>query len=132
MDAVPIANVFINLSQNVLDASCTHFSLVISGATGRKLTKFLHDVGESSLLLARQSALRYFNPLQGASGTNDGRYANFANLSSKNRLPRERPLSDCKTNIALINRSHISGDLDNLMKTGSVLSEVCTLYKVSH
>jgi len=53
------------------------FTLVISGFAGPKLTKFLHSVNGSSLLLICPSTLQYYDPFQNANATNKGGVANF-------------------------------------------------------
>jgi len=46
--------------------------------TGPNLTKFLHNVGESTALLTHPLMFRYANLFWNASMTNEGLYANFA------------------------------------------------------
>jgi len=53
-------------------------SLVMFGDTGPKLTKFLHNVEESSLLSTNSSELRYSIPFRNASVLNEGGAANLA------------------------------------------------------
>jgi len=78
----PLANV-VKLTPVLIDVCCTHLSLINSGVTGPKFTKFLHDVERSSLLLMRPSSLQYFNPFRNAGVTNKGEQANFADFALK-------------------------------------------------
>ena len=56
----------------MIDEGCTPTTIVNSGVTRPKFTKFSHDVVRSLGLLMRPSALRYFTPFWNARATNEG------------------------------------------------------------
>ena len=72
-----------------MDSRCTHYSLVISGVTEPKLTKFSNNVDKSSPLLLRLSTLQYSNSLWNACAKNEGGTNQFSLFAPKlKRLPR--------------------------------------------
>jgi len=68
----------LKLTWVVISFSCTHLSLINSGATGRKLAKFLTDVDGSLLMLMPPLALQSYSPFPNASATNEGGVGQFS------------------------------------------------------
>lgn len=98
-----------------------------SGATGPKFTNILADVEESSAVLTRASTLLYSHPLWNASAQHEGELCQFSSISAE--------IGD-QSNVlwAIAKRRsdwHAPAPImctypENLLKTGSVLSEIIT------
>ena len=61
----------------------THLSLLNSGVTGPKFSKFLHDVARSSTLKLSKSELQYPTPFWNSKASNEAESADFANFDPK-------------------------------------------------
>jgi len=100
-------------------------SLVISGITGPKSTKFLRDVATSSTLLMHSFSLQYCISFWNASAKNAGGTNQHSLLVPKiNWLPLQCPLRDSKINIRFIIDVHMPTNSENLLKISPVHSEI--------
>jgi len=89
-------------SLKMIDAEYTQMSLVKSGVTRPKFTKFLSRCSRSWPLLMHPSALRYSNPLWNAKVTTPKVSRRFCRLKPWNWLPWHLPPNERKKKVGSI------------------------------
>jgi len=107
-----------------------HILASISRVNRLRLTQFQHHVDELTLLLMQQLALQYSNPIQKASVMNEGGVGDCRSLLPiwpQNCLPRECLSHNRKANVRLVISSYTSTNSENLVRIGSVYSQITCL-----